>query len=440
MSTLNRRTVLRGMFGGTALTLGLPLLDCFLDTNGEALADGSPLPVNFVSWFQGLGFAPGYWEPKNVGPGYDFGVQLKALAPMKDKINIFSGLKVFLDSHPAGAHSAGPQGCLQGGVSTPNLPSIDQIIADHIGTRTPFRSIEVSCEGSQDSLSRRSATAINPSEPSPLALYARLFGATFKDPNAGEFSPDPVILARKSILSVMSEQRSGIDKQLGTSDRIRLDEYYTSMREIEKRLELQTQKPDPLPSCKIPNDITEQARPGMLIDDVRANNAIHAKLIAHAFACGQSRVASVNFGDSLSNIRRAGSQQTFHMYTHEEQIDPVLGYQKEVAWFSNQVAESLLEFVTALASVKEGGKTLLDRSLIMYSTDSGYARSHSVENMPVMTIGSANGKLKTGIHVKMSGDSVTRAGLTVMQALGVPVGSWGVESNTTTKTITEVMA
>ena len=124
MSTLNRRTVLRGMLGGTAITVGLPLLDCFLDSNGEALADGAPLPKTFVSWFQGLGYAPGYWEPKTVGTNYEFGVQLKALSSMRDKINIFSGLKVFLDAHPAGAHSAGPQGCLQGGVSTPSLPAL----------------------------------------------------------------------------------------------------------------------------------------------------------------------------------------------------------------------------------------------------------------------------------------------------------------------------
>ena len=171
MTKFNRRSVLRGMLGGSAVTVGLPLLDCFLDSNGEALADGAPLPKTFVSWFQGLGYAPGYWEPKKTGAGYDFGVQLKALTPIRDKINIFSGLKVFLDAHPAGAHTAGPQACLQGGVSTPSLPSLDQIIAGAIGTRTRFRSLEVSCDGTQESFSRRSATALNPSQPSPVALY-----------------------------------------------------------------------------------------------------------------------------------------------------------------------------------------------------------------------------------------------------------------------------
>ena len=72
MSTLNCRTVLRGMLGGTAITVGLPLLDCFLDTHGEALADGAPLPKTYALWFQGLGFAPGFWEPKTLGAGFEF--------------------------------------------------------------------------------------------------------------------------------------------------------------------------------------------------------------------------------------------------------------------------------------------------------------------------------------------------------------------------------
>ena len=440
MATMNRRTVLRGMLGGSAITVALPLLDCFLDTNGEALADGAPLPKCFASWFQGLGYAPTFWEPKTIGTGYDFGVQLKALTPMRDKINIFSGLKVFLDAHPAGAHSAGPQGVLQGGVTAPQLPSLDQIIADTIGTRTRYRSLEVSCDGSQDSTSRRSATELNAGQPSPVALYKDLFGPDFKDPNAANFTPDPIVMARKSVLSAVTDKRQDLLKQVGASDRARLDEYYTSLRAMENKLQIQLEKPAPMEACTIPKSTEFEVQPGMLIDEAREANRLFAGLLTHAMSCGQTNVASVNFGGSSSNLRQAGSQQTFHMYTHEEMVDPVLGYQKQVAWFGNQVAESLLEFARAFESIKEGKGTLLDRSIIMYSTDSGYARSHSVENLPLMTIGSGGGALKTGLHVAAKGDGVTRVGLTVMQALGVPIGSWGIESNTTTKTITEVMA
>ena len=440
MSTgMTRRRVLRGMMGGAAVSVGLPLLDIFLNANGNALAGGAPLPLCFTSWFTGLGYAPGYWEPKVVGAGYEFGPHLRSMAPLRDKVNVFSGMKAYLDAHFAGAHGSGPQCILQGGVADNALPSIDQIVADAIGSRTRFRSIEVSCDGDQDSLSRRSATAINPSEPSPVNLYSRIFGPDFKDPNAAEFTPDPNVMVRRSALSLVKDERDHLAKQLGASDTARLDEYFTSLRELEKRLELELQKPQPLAACKIPGK-SEEATPGLVIDDATVNHRLFAELITHAMACGQTQVASVKFSNSLSNLRKPGSQQTYHMYTHEESIDPKAGYQVNVEWFSNQCTLALVDFARTLEKVKEGDGTLLDRSIVMYSTDGGYARTHSTDNIPMMTIGSASGHLKTGIHAQAVGDTAARVGLTVMQALGVPIGTWGTESNRTAKTFTEVMA
>ena len=427
------------MMGGAAITVGLPLLDYFLNTNGTALADGGPLPKCFVSWFQGLGFAPHYWEPKIVGANYEFGTQTQALTPMKNKINVFTGMKVYSDSYPSNAHASGPAGILQGGLSSAALPTIDQIIADTVGTRTRFRSLEVSCDGTTVGFSRRSATAINASEPDPRKFYARIFGPDFKDPNSADFTPDPVVMARKSVLSVIKEKREKLVRNIGASDKARIDEYFTGLRALENRLSIELEKPAPLESCNIPKGI-ETSAASQLVTEARQANLLFAGLLAHAMSCGQTQVAHLNFGGSGSNLRRAGSQQTFHMHTHEEMNDPVLGYQKEVAWFSNQAAEALLDFARAFEGIKEGGSNLLDRSVIMYSTDTGYAKSHSLENIPIITIGSAGGALKTGIHVQTKGDTVARVGLTVQQAMGVPVGSWGTISNNTSKTITEIMA
>lgn len=437
--SLNRRSILRGMMGGTAVAVGLPLLDIFLDTNGEALADGGPLPKCFVSWFQGLGYAPGYWEPKTVGPNYDFGVHLRALTPLKSKINIFSGMKIYMDSFPANAHSSGPQGILQGGLADPSLPSLDQIIADAVGTRTRFRSLEVACDGSTEAYSRRSATAINAPENDPAKLYARIFGPDFKDPNAADFTPDPLVMARKSVLSTIRDKREKLVKHIGAADKARMDEHFTALRALENRLAIELEKPAPLEACSIPQKVETPVK-GRLITEARTCNQLMAALFAHAMACGQTHVGHLSFGGSLSNLRRAGSQQTFHMFSHEEQIDPALGYQKEFEWFSNQATEALFDFARAFESYKEGKGNLLDRSLIMYSTDSGYAKTHSLENLPMMTIGSAGGALKTGIHVQAKGDTVTRVGLTVQQAMGVSVGDWGTQSNNTSKTITEIVA
>jgi len=91
----SRRTILRGMMGGAAVTVGVPFLDCFLNTNGTALASGAPLPVVFGTWFWGCGLNPGRWEPTKVGAGYDMNIETMALQPYKDRINVISGMKVF---------------------------------------------------------------------------------------------------------------------------------------------------------------------------------------------------------------------------------------------------------------------------------------------------------------------------------------------------------
>lgn len=438
---IDRRRLLRGSAGGIAAAMGLPLLDCFLNGNGTALADGAPLPVCFGTWFQGLGFLPGYWEPKQTGADYELPDQLAALAPFKKHLNIFSGMKVYLDGRPAGAHTTGPiatnLGTVPGGAE-PLPPSIDSLIADVIGRDTRFRSIEVSCYGNPFSYSRRGGAVTNPSEISPASLYTRLFGAGFRHPDAADFTPDPNVMLERSVLSVVSEERRGFMRNLGSADRARLDEYFSSVRQLEHQLQLQLRKPAPLPACNVAT-IEKEATPGLVIDDGLANNRLFSKLLSWALACDQTRVFNLLLSDGASNFRRQGSFQTFHTYSHEEPDDPELGYPPEVKWFMDRVVEALADTLTAMASIREGDGTLLDRVLIFYSTDTGYARTHSLDNMPLMTMGGAGGRLKTGLHVSAKGDPVTRVGLTVQQAMGVPAGSWGTKSNMTSKTITEVV-
>jgi hypothetical protein len=437
----SRRRVLRGMLGGTAVTLGLPFLDGFLNENGTALAaNGQALPACFGTWFQGLGLNPGYWEPKKVGADYEVTHQLKPLAKFRDKINVYSGMRVFLDGHAPKVHATGAIAVTSGGIpEEPNaFPSIDSLIADHIGTKTRFRSLEISCNGSRETYSRRSASAVNPSEASPLSLYGRIFGPDFKDPNAAEFTPDPAIMARKSVLSAFKEERQGLLKELGASDKTRIDEYFTALRELEAQLALELEKPAPLEACTRalePGEIPA----GLVIDDIVANNKLFAKLVAHALACGQTRVVNMLFDGASGNTRRAASPVTFHIHTHEEPVDPAVGYQPNVHWFMETCLTGLASYLTELASVREGDKTLLDRIVIMFGTDTGFAKFHSLENIPMFTFGGSN-IIKTGVHVAANGDTTSRVGLTVQQALGVPTGTWGTESNRTSKTITEVLA
>ena len=443
LNNLSRRRMLRGMMNGAAVTVGLPLLDCFLNTNGTAMADGAALPLCFTSWFAGLGFQPGFWEPKKAGVGYEMSEQLQLLKPWQDKINIFSGLQVMLDGKPNSAHSSGPQANLNGDVprgSNPIAPSFDTLIADVIGTRTRFRSLEASCEGTQQSYSNRGGSVINPSEVSPVKLYGRVFGAEFVDPNAADFKPDPKLLARLSALSAVSDERASVMRALGTADRQRLDEYFSSVRNLEHQLTLSTEKPVPLEACRVPNKLVEEGPIGPEVNTALANNKLFANILVNAMACGQTQVVNLLFTPSTSTLRTEGSVQTFHMTTHEESIDPQLNYQKIVWWFQQEVIKGYIEMLKAMESIKEGNGTLLDRSVVMYSTDSGSARVHSTDNMPFILAGKANGRMKTGMHIRAQGDAVTRVGLTVQQIMGVPVSAWGTESNRTSKHFSEIMA
>lgn len=443
MKTVARRSILRGAIAGASVGVSLPLLDCFLNDNGTALAaTGAALPVVFGTWFQPLSFTPGRWLPDAVGRGYVTKPELVPLDAFKARMNLISGLKYFMDGRPVETHITGPQIAMSGAIPVGAVaePSIDNLVADVIGTRTRFRSIEVALDGSRRSVSTRKGSASRtPAEPSPAALYARIFGPEFKDPNAADFTPDVKTMARKSVLSAVSDARHELVSQLGASDRARLDEYFTSIRQIEHQLDLELQKPAAMPSCVRP-DAPHEATPSALITDAAANNKIFGALLAHAVACGQTRVFNVLVADGAAALRKAGSTETWHGWTHEEPLDPKLGYQTEVASFIDWANKTFAEFLTQLDAMKEGPGSVLDRSIILWQTDHGIARTHTMDNLPLLTVGSAGGRLKTGLHVSAPGDPSTRVGLTLMQALGVPVNSWGALSNATSKTVTEILA
>ncbi len=438
--SFTRRTVLRGAMGGMAVSVGLPLLDCFLNENGTAMAaDGAPLPVVFGSWFQNLGLNPGRWKPAQTGRNYENNLELKVLDPYRERMNIISGTQYFMDGRPLETHVSGVQiatmGSLPLGVNSD--PSLDTTIADVIGDKTRFKSIEISLGAGRQSLSRRRGGAINPSEPSPAALYARLFGPEFKDPNDAQFTPDPHVLARRSVLSAIADERRDIMKRIGATDRTRLDEYFTAVRQIEQQLDIELQKPAPLASCRLPEAVTTDAS-GRNVAAVELNNKLFAALLAHALACGQTRVFNVNFG--TQGLRTPGGVRDWHSLTHEEPIDPALGYQRDVTWFIEFATGTFAQFLRLLDGYREGDGSVLDRALVLWQTDHGYARTHTMDDLPILTIGGAGGRIRTGMHLVAAGDTSARVGLTVQQAMGVSLNSWGRLSNQTSKPIAEMLA
>lgn len=443
MSKLDRRTLLRGALGGASVGVALPFLDCFLDGSGQALAStGARIPVRFGTWIWGCGHIPERWIPQQTGSDYTLPVDLEPLAPFKSQLNVLSGFDVKLDGVPNKPHVTGCLG-LRTGIPVPNenvsAPTIDVLIGDQIAAGSRFRSLEVSTSGIQRSYSFRAAGSPNPSEVSPLALYTRIFGEGFQDPNAASFTPDPRVMARQSVLSAVGEDRQRVMRDLGANDRRRLDEYFTSIRQLEEQLALQLQPP-----ARVENFTMPEAPPETTLDSDVANvmvtHRLMAGLLAKAVQCNQTKVFNVLLSDTTSNLRRSGSTTTHHTLTHEELVDPQLGYQPNVGWFAQQSMIAWAEFLQAMKDIPEGDGTLLDNMLILAHSDCSIAKAHAVEGIPTMTAGNAGGRIRSGMHLAGRGDAVTRIGLSLQQAMGLQVERWGTRSQETNRTITEIVA
>jgi len=442
---LSRRTALKGILNGAGVVVGVPLLNAFLDGNGEAMAaTGAAVPVRFGTWFWGLGVNPNRWFPSKAGPGYDLKPELAPIAAFKDKINILGNFAVPLDGAPNLPHATGGPAIRTGRALTAErgLPgeSFDVTIADQIGKRSRFSSLEMSSSGDpRNSLSGRGGGNLNPSEVSAGSLYQRVFGTGFQDPNSGNFTPDPVAMARRSVLSGVSEQRQSLMAAVGAEDRQKLDQYFTSIRQLENQLDVQLTKPEPLQACVVPRKIPELPV-NAEIETVMRNHELMTDLLVMALACDQTRVFNMMFNNGASSLTRIGSTITHHQLTHEEVLDNRLGYQPEATYFLTRIMEAWVYFVSALDKVKEGNRTLLDNTLVLAHSETEFAKFHTIDNIPMMTAGSAGGRLKTGIYVDGIGTPVSRVGLTLQQVMGVPVDRWGAKSLETNRTLTEIVA
>ena len=228
-------------------------------------------------------------------------------------------------------------------------------------------------------------------------------------------------------------------RSVGAADRARLDEYFTSIRQIENQLALQLEPPvrvENFTAPAAPEDGTTDSEMGNVMNTHR----LMAGLLAKALQVNQTRVFNMLLSDTTSNLRRDGSTTTHHTLTHEEPDDPALGYQREVSWFAAQSMVAWKEFLDALDAIPEGDGTLLDNSLVLAHSDCSIAKAHAVEGIPTMIAGNAGGAVRTGFHLAGKGDSIARIGLTVQQAMGVNVERWGALSMETDRSITELLA
>jgi len=245
-------------------------------------------------------------------------------------------------------------------------------------------------------------------------------------------------MLQQSVLSVVADDRKLLSKGVGAGDRARLDQYFTSVRELEKTLEVELQRPEIAAQVEVPA-APEEMPMNKAVPNLRRVTPILAKLLAIGLATDQMRVFNMAYSEPASTIYMPGDSRPFHQSTHEEPVDESLGYQPITSKFSTYSMEGLAELVAALDAVKEGNGTLLDHCLVLAYTDTSNAKLHAVDGIPMILAGSAGGKVKTGIHYAGTSTSVARVGLTVQQAMGLSVDRWGTDSNMTNKPISEIL-
>lgn len=435
--TINRRTVLKGMFGGAVATVALPPLQAMMNNSGTAWADGSAFPKRFGLWTWANGMVPTAWTPtaQGVGSSWALSPLLAPLAPVKSKLALVTGTEVrAVNSIP---HYSGFGALLTGlahlgteGDETYAGPTIDQQIAAVIGGDTPYRSIEAGGWFDQP-ISHNGPHSPNPPEINPFALYERLFGATFRAPGE-DAVVDPRLGLRQSVLDVVSDRVTALQSKLGREDRERLDQHLSGIRDLELRLtRLQAGPPD-LAACARPAGPTSTEK----LADPFLNHRALADMMVMALACDQTRVLTMSFMTPVSNYLFPGANAGHHELTHNEPGD-----QPMVQANTIRAMEELAYFLGAMDAVQEGDGTLLDHSLVLGTSDVSLGKTHSLDEYPLVIGGSADGALVQDIHYRSTGrENASKVMLTVLRAMGVVAASYGDEDRRVTDGLSAIEA
>lgn len=436
---LNRRTLLKGLLGGAAVGVALPTLEIFLNSNGTAYADGSSFPRRFGLFFWGNGVIPENWIPAQTGDQWALSEQLEPLAPVKDQLTVVSGMRV--QTGNSLAHMAGAAGILSGmplSVSngdnwTFSGPSIDQMLATRIGGFTRFRSLEIAAEEGASGHSWAGVDSRNPPEWSPIALYQRLFGGGFVEPG-DEPIIDPKLGLRRSVLDLVMDDSKKLRAKVGAADKVRLDQHFSAIRDMENRLAILENNPPTLASCRKPDEPMEAYPPIDGRPQLAEINAVMSEMLAMALACDQTRVFSYWFSDSVSNVLYPGIDAGHHRLTHDEP-----GEQPKVNEIVKFIMTQFSTLLQKLQSVQEGDGTLLDNCAILGTTDCSFARQHSLEEYPILIAGGGCGSLKRNTHYRSVGnENASKVLMSLMRAAGAPVAELGAEGGLVSEGLTEI--
>lgn len=424
MSTrISRRAVLRGLAAGSLVTVGLPLLEIMLNGNGTALADGAGLPSQFLTWFFGNGVRLARFEPKEAGANWQLSEELQPLANVKDYLTVCTGLQnrcaqqithhegmtvfngySFVDHKPDTLYSRA------GG------PTIDQVIADVIGTKTPTKSIQVGVS-KRTSIMDSGTTMFalshrGPKEPlypefNPQKVWQTLFG---------EFVPKPDDRAlRTSVLDAVAADAKRLEKRLGAADKTRVDAHLAGLAELEKKIMATP------PACTIPDKPAEANQDVNGEEPITRVNKAMSDLLVYALKCDITRVASVLWigGAAETTFTDLGQEVGHHYNTHDPHAQEAV--HQGVVYIMEHLAY-LLEQMKA--TVDPTGHSLLDTGLVYCSSDCAEGLTHSIKRQPIILAGHRRRELVyPGIHHRaIAGPANVAAGntsdvlLSVLQA------------------------
>ncbi len=431
---ISRRTALKGLGAAVALP--------WLDAMSIAAPASTKAPVRAAFLYVPNGIHMQDWTPKADGVLGELPSTLEPLAAFKGDINVLSGLA--LDKAKPNGDGPGDHARAQAAFLTGRQPrktngadiragqSADQWIAGHIGDQTKFSSLEFGIEGGRQSgncdsgyscayqtnFSWRDDHVPNAKEIDPKQAFDRLFGSgTSKDKDENRERRDR---ANKSILDFVNEEAKSLSKDLGAADQRKVDEYLTAVREIELRIQRArevksgqtTFKPDMAAPAGIPKDAQEHMR-------------LMADLLVLAFQADLTRVITLPLANDGSNraYPTIGVAEGHHELSHHQNDAKKHAQIKKINRFH---IEQFAYLVGKLKSVKEGDKTLLDQSMLVYGSGIGDGNRHNHDDLPILLAGHGGGTVKGGRHLKFAKDTpLMNLYLAMFDRLGCPTKTFG---------------
>ncbi len=413
---LSRRQVLRG----AGVTLALPWLEA-------TAARAATAPRRLAVLFMGNGINGNHWWAKpgnDAAAGMQLGKSLQPLEPLKNKLNFIHGL-FNRPSTGVGIHP-GMTGGLLSGVVVQKGPvlkagiSFDQVLAERLGGETVQPSLVLGCEQPntgyhETNFSMAYSSHISwqsESSPVPLEVYPSLaFDSLFENRGGKRL---------RSILDAVRDDAAALNRKVGHSDRDKLDEYLTSVREVEKRVA--PLRPAPAPAARA---ASMPRPPAGLPEDLREHMKLMCDVVALAFQTDRTRIASLLLCRDLSGLFYPflGVRDAHHPASHRDLSDD---YEKISRYYCGQLAY----LATRLQAMPEGDGSVLDNSCLLFLSNMWAGWKHDNTRLPVLTVGGLGGTLRTGRILDYYGEpddnrKLCSLYLSLMDRLGVPLDRFG---------------